>query len=104
MTQALDETGRFWRGWIDGGRFPDHPWREQLQRSALTLKAMTYAPTGALLAAPTTSLPEDPGGHRNWDYRYTWVRDSAGWRYRPCTPSASTPKPTRLPGLPRRRP
>ncbi len=77
VTDALTETGRFWRGWIDGGRFPDHPWREQLQRSALTLKAMTYAPTGALLAAPTTSLPEDPGGHRNWDYRYTWVRDSA---------------------------
>ena len=77
VSEALTETNRFWRGWIDGGRFPDHPWREQLQRSALTLKAMTYAPTGALLAAPTTSLPEDPGGHRNWDYRYTWVRDSA---------------------------
>jgi alpha,alpha-trehalase len=71
------ETSRFWRDWIDGGRFPDHPWRELLQRSALTLKGLTYAPTGALLAAPTTSLPENPGGRRNWDYRYTWIRDSA---------------------------
>jgi GH15 family glucan-1,4-alpha-glucosidase len=75
--RSLEETSRFWRGWIDGGRFPDHPWREQLQRSALTLKALTYASSGALLAAPTTSLPEQPGGHRNWDYRYTWVRDAA---------------------------
>ena len=71
------ETNRFWRGWIDGGRFPDHPWRELLQRSALTLKGLTFAPTGALLAAPTTSLPENLGGNRNWDYRYTWIRDSA---------------------------
>ena len=73
----MAETERFWRGWVDGGRFPDHPWREHLQRSALTLKGLTYAPTGALLAAPTTSLPEHPGGRRNWDYRYTWVRDAA---------------------------
>ncbi len=71
------ETSRFWRDWIDGGRFPDHPWREFLQRSALTLKGLTYAPTGALLAAPTTSLPENIGGGRNWDYRFTWVRDAA---------------------------
>jgi alpha,alpha-trehalase len=71
------DTSRFWRGWIDGGRFPDHPWRENLQRSALTLKGLTYASTGALLAAPTTSLPENPGGQRNWDYRYTWVRDAS---------------------------
>ena len=71
------ETSRFWRGWIDGGRFPDHPWRELLQRSALTLKGLSYAPTGALLAAPTTSLPENLGGSRNWDYRYTWIRDTA---------------------------
>jgi GH15 family glucan-1,4-alpha-glucosidase len=74
---SLIETNRFWRGWIDGGRFPDHPWREHLQRSAFTLKGLTYASTGALLAAPTTSLPEHPGGRRNWDYRYTWVRDAA---------------------------
>jgi len=71
------ETSRFWRGWIDGGQFPDHPWRELLQRSALTLKGLSYAPTGALLAAPTTSLPENLGGSRNWDYRYTWIRDTA---------------------------
>jgi GH15 family glucan-1,4-alpha-glucosidase len=74
---VLADTNRFWRGWVDGGHFPDHPWREQLQRSALTLKGLTYASTGALLAAPTTSLPEHPGGERNWDYRYTWVRDAA---------------------------
>ena len=73
----LKETSRFWRNWIDGGRFPDHPWREYLQRSVLTLKGLTYAPTGALLAAATTSLPEHLGGTRNWDYRFTWVRDSA---------------------------
>jgi len=71
------ETSRFWRDWIDGGRFPNHPWRELLQRSALTLKGLTYAPTGAMLAAATTSLPEQPGGQRNWDYRYTWIRDAA---------------------------
>ena len=74
---ALADTDRFWRGWLDGGHFPDHPWRETLQRSALTLKALTYASTGALLAAPTTSLPEYPGGQRNWDYRYTWIRDGS---------------------------
>ncbi|WP_459384722.1 glycoside hydrolase family 15 protein [Arthrobacter humicola] len=75
-TRKQWQTTEFWRQWITGGEFPDHPWREQLQRSALTLKGLTYAPTGALVAAPTTSLPETPGGERNWDYRYTWVRDS----------------------------
>ncbi len=77
VLDRLNRTLRFWRSWIDGGRFPDHPWRELLQRSALTLKGLSYAPSGAILAAPTTSLPEVVGGTRNWDYRYTWVRDSA---------------------------
>lgn len=74
--EAMWRTAECWRQWISIGRFPDHPWREYLQRSALTLKGLTYAPTGALLAAATTSLPETPGGQRNWDYRFTWVRDS----------------------------
>jgi GH15 family glucan-1,4-alpha-glucosidase len=69
-------TGEFWRQWLNHGSFPDHPWCTYLQRSALTLKGLTYAPTGALLAASTTSLPETPGGERNWDYRYTWIRDA----------------------------
>ncbi|MBT0565397.1 glycoside hydrolase family 15 protein [Williamsia sp. CHRR-6] len=69
-------TAESWRQWINVGTFPDHPWRSFLQRSALTLKGLTYSPTGALLAAATTSLPETPGGERNWDYRYAWVRDS----------------------------
>lgn len=70
------QTSKSWREWVTIGKFPDHPWRGYLQRSALTLKGLTYAPTGALLAASTTSLPETPGGERNWDYRYAWVRDS----------------------------
>ncbi|HEX5902087.1 MAG TPA: glycoside hydrolase family 15 protein [Actinomycetota bacterium] len=69
-------TQEYWREWMNHGEFPDHPWRSALQRSALTLKGLTYAPTGALMAAATTSLPETPGGERNWDYRYSWIRDS----------------------------
>jgi alpha,alpha-trehalase len=69
-------TAHHWQHWLDQGNFPDHPWRHYLQRSALTLKGLTFAPTGALLAAATTSLPETPGGERNWDYRYSWIRDS----------------------------
>ena len=72
----MDRTADFWRGWLNKGEFPDHPWRVHLQRAALTLKGLTYVPTGALLAAATTSLPETPGGERNWDYRYSWVRDA----------------------------
>ncbi len=70
------KTSEAWRQWINVGDFPDHPWRSYLQRSALTLKGLTYSPTGALLAASTTSLPETPHGERNWDYRYSWIRDS----------------------------
>jgi GH15 family glucan-1,4-alpha-glucosidase len=69
-------TAHHWQHWLDRGTFPDHPWRTFLQRSALTLKGLTYAPTGALIAAATTSLPESPQGSRNWDYRYSWIRDS----------------------------
>jgi alpha,alpha-trehalase len=74
--RKLEVTAHFWRSWLAGGRFPDHRWRQALQRSALTLKGLTYAPTGATLAALTTSLPETPGGERNWDYRYCWMRDA----------------------------
>ncbi|MEA2143983.1 MAG: alpha,alpha-trehalase, partial [Solirubrobacteraceae bacterium] len=69
-------TADFWHEWLSQGFFPDHPWNGYLQRSALTLKGMAYTPTGALLAAPTTSLPETPGGIRNWDYRFAWIRDA----------------------------
>jgi GH15 family glucan-1,4-alpha-glucosidase len=69
-------TAHHWQHWLARGNFPDHRWRIYLERSALTLKGLTFAPTGALVAAPTTSLPETPGGERNFDYRYSWIRDS----------------------------
>ena len=69
-------TAHHWQEWLRHGIFPDHPWRTYLQRSALTLKGLSYAPTGAMIAAASTSLPETPGGERNWDYRYSWIRDS----------------------------
>lgn len=73
---ALRETMAYWRTWLSQCRYTGR-WREMVQRSALTLKLLTYAPTGAMVAAPTTSLPEAIGGTRNWDYRYTWIRDAA---------------------------
>jgi alpha,alpha-trehalase len=72
----LQATTRFWRHWLSRARIPDHEFRPLIQRSALAIKGLTYMPTGATLAALTTSLPETPGGERNWDYRYTWIRDS----------------------------
>ncbi len=72
----LDATTRFWRHWLSRARIPDHEFRPLIQRSALAIKGLTYMPTGATVAALTTSLPETPGGERNWDYRYTWIRDS----------------------------
>jgi GH15 family glucan-1,4-alpha-glucosidase len=78
---SVDATSGRWRQWVGSGRFPDHPWRAHLHRSALTLKALTYAPTGAVAAAPTTSLPRVPRGDRNWDLRYSFVRESA-WALR----------------------
>ncbi len=73
----MQRTEHFWRNWMAEGNYPDHPWRYHLQRSALTLKGLTFMPTGAMVAAPTTSLPETPGGSRNWDYRYCWMRDAS---------------------------
>ena len=73
---ALDQTRDFWRGWLRQTNY-DGRWREMVQRSVITLKLCTYAPTGAMVASPTCSLPETLGGTRNWDYRYAWMRDSA---------------------------
>ena len=73
--RALEDTGRFWHQWVRRCKLSG-PWEEQVRRSLITLKALTYAPTGGMVAAPTTSLPERLGGVRNWDYRYCWLRDA----------------------------
>jgi GH15 family glucan-1,4-alpha-glucosidase len=74
--RLFDETIDFWRGWLAQSTYRGR-WREQINRSAITLKLLTYAPSGALVAAPTAGLPEQVGGERNWDYRYTWIRDAS---------------------------
>ena len=74
--ELLHGTEQYWRDWLSLATVPDHPWRPYIERSALALKGLSYAPTGAIMAAATTSLPETLGGERNWDYRYTWIRDS----------------------------
>ena len=73
---AFDHTIEYWRRWLAKSRYQGR-WREMVHRSALTLKLLTFRPTGGIVAAPTTSLPEQLGGGRNWDYRYTWIRDAA---------------------------
>jgi GH15 family glucan-1,4-alpha-glucosidase len=76
MHRLHAETVEFWRQWLSGSTYRGR-WREMVVRSALTLKLMTYAPTGGIVAAPTAALPEQAGGERNWDYRYTWIRDGS---------------------------
>jgi GH15 family glucan-1,4-alpha-glucosidase len=76
VTELFERTRDYWRRWLDRSTYTGR-WREMVTRSAMTLKLMTYSPTGALVAAPTAALPEQVGGERNWDYRYTWVRDAS---------------------------
>jgi GH15 family glucan-1,4-alpha-glucosidase len=76
LDKLAADTARYWRSWVHRSSYRGR-WREMVARSAITLKLMTYAPTGAIVAAPTAGLPEQAGGERNWDYRYTWVRDGS---------------------------
>ena len=76
LATLIDDTSAFWRNWVHQSTYQGR-WREIVARSAMTLKLMTYAPSGALVAAPTAGLPEQAGGERNWDYRYTWIRDAS---------------------------
>ena len=76
VERLLEESAYFWRDWLHQSRYTGR-WRDTVNRSAITLKLMTYRPTGAIVAAPTTGLPEQAGGERNWDYRYTWIRDGS---------------------------
>jgi GH15 family glucan-1,4-alpha-glucosidase len=76
LVDLFNDTVRFWRGWLRRSTYNGR-WKEQVARSAMTLKLMTYAPSGGLVAAPTAALPEQVGGERNWDYRYTWIRDAS---------------------------
>lgn len=76
VERLFQGTAGYWRGWLAGSTYRGR-WREAVNRSAITLKLLTYAPTGAMVAAPTAGLPEQLGGERNWDYRYTWIRDAS---------------------------
>ena len=76
VVRLFDATHRYWQSWVEGGTYRGR-WREMVYRSAITLKLLTYSPSGAIVAAATGGLPEQVGGERNWDYRYTWVRDGS---------------------------